>query len=73
MNLSPAQTRTLNEMENAPMYDCIKHQWCDTFKRTDGVINGNWNTLTLKALARKGIIRIVEIGDFWNDKIVIGV
>lgn len=71
MILSKPQEKTLNEIYNAPDYDCIKHQWCDTFKREDGLINGNWNTLTLQALERKGFITIVHIGDFWNDLVKI--
>ncbi len=69
MNLSINQQKTFNEMINAPVYDYANHQWCDCFKRDDGIINGNWNTLTLKALARKGFIEIVKIGDFWNDMV----
>lgn len=70
MNLSRAQQVTLNDMINAPEYDMGKHQWCDTHIIRDGgfvYINGNWNTTTLKAMERKGVIRIVKIGDFWND------
>jgi hypothetical protein len=68
MNLTPAQQRVYNDMVNAPMYDGSQ-QWCDTHKRCDGLINGNWNTNTLKAMERKGVIRIVEIGGWWNDTV----
>jgi hypothetical protein len=67
MILSNPQRNTLNEIKNAPDYDMGKHQWCDAFKREDGLINGNWNSLTLKSLERKGFIEIIHIGDFWND------
>jgi len=70
MELSPAQRHTLDDMINAPMYDG-SHQWCDTFKLPydNSHINGNWNTNTLKAMERKGVIRIVELGNWWNDVI----
>jgi len=68
MNLSFAQQNTLNDMKNAPIYDGSQ-QWCDTHVRCDGLINGNWNTNTLKAMERKGVIRIVELGNWWNDTV----
>jgi hypothetical protein len=70
MGLSRAQESTLQDMLNAPEYCMGEHQWCDThIIREDGetYINGNWNSNTLRALERKGYIRIVKIGDFWND------
>ena len=70
MNLSRAQQVVLSDMMNAPEYNMGKHQWCDTHIIRDGTdtyINGNWNTTTLNALERKGYIRIVKIGGFWND------
>ncbi len=66
MNLTPSQQYTLNDMKQAPLYDG-SHQWCDTHIRCDGFINGNWNTHTLKSMERKGVIRIVELGNWWND------
>ena len=74
MRLSSTQEDVLNDMLNAPEYDMGKHQWCDTHIIRDGAdtyINGNWNTTTLKALERKGYIRIVKIGGFWNDIIAL--
>jgi len=70
MNLTRTQQVVLADMVNAPEYDMGKHQWCDTHIIRDGAktfINGNWNTTTLKALERKGFIRIVKIGGFWSD------
>jgi len=70
MNLTRTQQTVLADMVNAPEYDMGKHQWCDTHIIRDGketFINGNWNTTTLKALERKGFIRIVKIGGFWSD------
>jgi hypothetical protein len=70
MNLTRTQQTVLADMVNAPEYDMGKHQWCDTHIIRDGAktfINGNWNTTTLKALERKGFIRIVKIGGFWSD------
>ena len=70
MILSPAQQKIYNDVINAPMYD-PSHQWCDIFRLpydTD-CVNGNWNTNTLKAMERKGIIIIVKLGDWWNDVI----
>ena len=68
MLLSEAQYNTLNDMKNAPLYDGSQ-QWCDTYVRCDGIINGNWNTNTLKALERKGVITIIKVGDWWNDEV----
>ncbi len=72
MNLSPTQQRTLDDMTNAPIYNG-SHQWCDTFKLPydNSHINGNWNSNTLKAMERKGIISIIKIGDWWNDVVKI--
>lgn len=64
--LTLSQRTTLNDIQNAPEYYC-EAQWCDTFKRGDGTVNGNWNTLTLKSLEKKGFINIVKVGNFWND------
>jgi len=68
MDLSPAQRHTLDDMINAPMYDGSL-QWCATRVSCDGLVNGNCNTNTLKAMERKGVIRIVELGNWWNDTI----
>lgn len=70
MNLSRKQQEVFNDIINAPEYDMGSHQWCDThIIRENGevYVNGNWNTNTLKALERKGVITIIRIGDWWND------
>jgi len=68
MNLTPAQQKTYDDMLNAPDYKG-EHHWSDTHKRCDGLINGNWNTHTLKAMERKGVIRVIEYGNWWNDTV----
>ena len=68
MELTISQHNVLNDMFHAPVYDGTQ-QWCDTHKRCDGKINGNWNTHTLRALERKGFIKIHEIGGWWNDTV----
>ena len=83
MKLSKAQQKAYEEIKNAPFNTPDKNFSGSPFKLKEdfvsdsagyvwvvGVVYGRFNSSTLKALARKGFIEIVELGDMVRNDIV---
>jgi DNA-binding MarR family transcriptional regulator len=66
LKLTPAQMKTLEAIKNAPLATGNELYWM-TYKNEDGTVHGKFTNGTIKALAKKGLIEIIEVGSNWSQ------
>ena len=65
--LTPAQVLLLQRLETAPAAQA-DDSYC-TDRNDNGIIKGCFNSATLKALAKKGLITVIKFGGAFGDQV----